>query len=128
MPRLGSTSKLPKNRSGCSSMRRSPVLAAEADADHRPLDVVVVHLVEDDLERVGLLLDVLRDVLEHVLDRELEVLLALPVHEAAAKELVPVLLVALGDAEHEVDHAHVGGEAHPARLEHVSVLSLALAP
>ena len=35
-----------------------------------------------------------------------------PVHETGPEEPVPVLLGALGDPEHEVDGADVGGHAH----------------
>ena len=82
----------------------------EAHADHRLLDAVAVHQVERGVDRVGRPEVHVGDVLEHVLGRELVVLRLLA--QLRLEELVPVLLVAGRDAEHQIDDPDVGGHAH----------------
>jgi hypothetical protein len=62
---------------------------------------------------VGPLVDVLGHALEHVLDGN-SISLDSSSMSPARRKPYQVLLVALGDAHHQVDHADVGREAHGA--------------
>ena len=86
-------------------------LLAGGDADHGALDAVLVHQVEQALHGIRLRLD-LRDVLEHVLRGELELVERLVVAQVGAEEVVVVTAVGFGKADHQVDHADVGRHGH----------------
>ena len=98
---------------GVIAQRPQRVVAAARHADHRPLDPVLVHQLEQTGHRVGLRLD-LRDVLEHVLRGELEVFERLTVAQVGAQEVVVVPAIGLREADHQVDHADVGRHGHVA--------------
>ncbi len=79
--------------------------------DQAVLDAEAVHLAEGDLDRVGVAaVELLRHVLEHVLDGELEV------GRLAVLELVPDEVVdgevLVGKPDHGVDHADSGWWSH----------------
>ena len=97
---------------GIARNRIDPLALRGADADHRLLDAVLVHLGDGPgdlvLVRVG---D--GDVLEHVLDGHLEHFLALRVHQVRLDEFVHLLVVrGDGNAEHQVDDADILEHGH----------------
>src|SRR6185312_11797810 len=85
---------------------------AAADADQSALDVVLVHLAQRDRDGVLTRLRLVGDVLEHVLDRELVLVLRLRVLRLLGDELVELLLVLDREADHAVDDRDVGGHRH----------------
>ena len=95
-------------------------LAAGDVADHGLIDAVAIHLGQHEGDVVVLVV-VGGDVLEHVLGRELELVLALAVADQGLEEGVPVLLGAVGNAQHQVHDADVGGHGHPPSIEQVLV-------
>ena len=80
------------------------------------LDAELVHLVDDPLHGVGVLVDDVGHVLEHVLRGELHLLHALGVLEVGAEEVVGGHLLLdrrVGEADPEVDDPDVGRHGHP---------------
>jgi hypothetical protein len=86
MPWFGSTLPDGMKRSGCSFSARAET--SPADADQAALDAVLVHLVERDVDRVRRAVELLRYVLEHVLDGEVVAVAGLRVLQLLADELV----------------------------------------
>jgi hypothetical protein len=89
--------------------------AVVAQADHGLVDAVGVHGGDRPGDGVDVLAHHVGHALEHVLDRELELLRALPVLEQGAEEVVrgPLLLDGLvWEAHPEVDDPDVGRYAH----------------
>ena len=106
---FGSTLIAPTKRSVL--LERALGVAAP-DADKAPLDVVLVHLAQRHRDRILTRLGLLGDVLEHVLDRELVLVLRLRVLRLLGDELVELLLVLDREADHAVDDRDVGGHRH----------------
>ncbi len=114
MPRFGSTSRLPKKRSGCSFSARSesPLrVLVERHAEHALFDAELVHLLQQEADRIVARLRV-RHVLEHVLGGELELVERLVVAQALAQELVGPRTGAKRRGDHQIDHADVGRHGH----------------
>ena len=103
--------------------RIAALVLGERDAEHALLDAEPVHLLEQEPDRIVARLGV-RDVLEHVLRGELELVERLVVAQALAQELVRPRTGAKGRGDHQIDHADVGRHGH-ARLLGTGVRTVA---
>jgi hypothetical protein len=89
----------------------------ERHADHPACNAPTIHLGERHGHGVGSIPEILlRHLLEHVLRRELELLLRLAVLGLALDEVVGRVHVVVREADHRVDRADPGGHGHQAFL------------
>ena len=81
------------------------------DADQSAFDAEAVHLVERDVDRVLRAVELLRHVLEHVLDGEVEAVAGFGIAKLLADEFVLREVVG-GKADHAIDDRDVVGHSH----------------
>ena len=95
-------------------LAKGPLLVVRSRPDERTVDCVVIH--EGECVRDGIVGGSLRHVLEHVLRRELELLVALTVPQVRCKELIGGRHIGEWQIQHGVDDPDVGKSGHEARV------------